>query len=797
MEIVLPLGAGLAAGIIAYLLVVKTRTRFTSPSGNGWRAKIIDRAALVVILLALLVYLFLDWERFRAFGVWGFDFALFDQVVWNTVHGRILENTLKADAPILLAERFSPILFAFVPLYAVLDGSLVLIAAPAVAITLAAVPLYWIARRRVGRELAFLVALSFLLAPGVQNLAIGQFYEIILTIPFLMLATYFVLERRYVPFYISLGLAMMCKEEVGFIAAAFGVYIFIAHRHYRLGGMLAGFGMAWVIFLIQVVIPHFQGNSTYYYFGGSITHGSDSYSYLGNSISEIASNALTHPDVVVKNVLVKEKIDAVIQILTPVFPFVLAGLDLASLALPTLGYTLLSNREGQYMPGSYHYSPVYVFIFVGLVIGIERLFRWSSALAHRAKASFDVRIVIGSFILVSSLSNYYLNASGPLARNYNSDLYNPSPHDDLGARLAQAIPPDAIVLAQSELTSRLAHRRSLFADVGYPCLSGLDYVFSDQRRTWYWNREGHWEETENLGWFETISNQDGYFLGKRAAVLPLEKELNLRFGDAFDLIGYTVPLTDTAMGGRGVRLLTAWRAARSIQDRHVFDVTIEDLNGHVWATSAYEPCKGTRPTTAWIPGQINYDDRVLNLPVTMPSGKYRVLISVFKRGNDAALLAEDSVGANLEEVEITTLAVNKNKNSFTANDLLIEERLFADMGEMRLLGFKPIPFEIKAGDSLPIGLYWRARGKPQGDYLFVVQLRDGNGNLILQDSARPAQDTYPTTQWNLGEVLLDWHDLTLPKPLGRGKVRLIVMVIDSQSGRILGETNLRELEIVE
>ena len=81
---------------------------------------------------------------------------------------------------------------------------------------------------------------------------------------------------------------------------------------------------------------------------------------------------------------------------------------------------------------------------------------------------------------------------------------------------------------------------------------------------------------------------------------------------------------------------------------------------------------------------------------------------------------------------------------------------------MRFLGYVPPRETISAGELLQVGLYWRARDKPQGDYIVAVQLRDATGRIAFEHASRPAADAYPTTQWNAGEVLLDWHDFHLP-----------------------------------
>jgi hypothetical protein len=104
---------------------------------------------------------------------------------------------------------------------------------------------------------------------------------------------------------------------------------------------------------------------------------------------------------------------------------------------------------------------------------------------------------------------------------------------------------------------------------------------------------------------------------------------------------------------------------------------------------------------------------------------------------------------------------------------------------------------ITPGELLQVGLYRRARAKPRGDYVVAVQLRDANGRVAFEDASRPAKNTYPTTQWDSGEVLLDWHDFNLPRDLALGTYQIEVVLRDGASGASLGETAVATLSVVD
>jgi len=455
---------------------------------------------------------------------------------------------------------------------------------------------------------------------------------------------------------------------------------------------------------------------------------------------------------------------------------------------------LLSERQGQYVFGSEHYAPVYVFLAVAMVVGMERLLK----LANRLDRPYlkGVQIAIGGGVLMTSAAAYFLYAPGPLSRNFAPHLFIPSPHDQIGVQIARMIPSDAVVVVQSELASHVAQRRHLYLDTLSPCLSGVDYIFADTRRPWYAYREPAWQALFQSPWFTTVIENDGYVLRQRLPDLKLEVPASAQFDSRLTLIGYTIPLTRTLIGGEGVRVLTGWQVPQSLAQRYTLEYSLYDRAGHLWVQVTHEPCNGIRPTNRWKPEQVNYDDIALRLPPTMPSGEYTLTLTVSANLNEEPLHARDALGRNLgTDIEIATLPVRKNKQSFTASELWIEQPYFVNLGEMRLLGFKPFPTVVQPGHPLAIGLYWRARAKPQGDYLVVVQVRDTSGNLIIEQSDRPALGTYPTTNWDAGEVLLDWHDLQMPPDTPPGKYQIVVLLKEASSARVLGEAKIGEVSV--
>jgi len=65
-------------------------------------------------------------------------------------------------------------------------------------------------------------------------------------------------------------------------------------------------------------------------------------------------------------------------------------------------------------------------------------------------------------------------------------------------------------------------------------------------------------------------------------------------------------------------------------------------------------------------------------------------------------------------------------------------------------------------------LYWRVTGQPRRDYKIFVHLLDAKGRIVAQADAPPMEGTYPTSAWQVGEVLADGHRPAIPPDAKKG-----------------------------
>ncbi len=205
----------------------------------------VERACLGLLWLAVCAYaavfLGLTFRLYDRFATMSYDLAIFDQATWLISRGHSPFITVRGLP--LLADHFSLILYPLAPLYWLWPSAKMLLLAQTLALALGALPLYALARRRLGSApWALLLAAAYLLYPALQWSGTYEFHPDTFATP-LLLATFWFLDRRRWPaYFLCLALALITKETVGLTVLAVGVYALRTDRRLGLATLALGLG---------------------------------------------------------------------------------------------------------------------------------------------------------------------------------------------------------------------------------------------------------------------------------------------------------------------------------------------------------------------------------------------------------------------------------------------------------------------------------------------------------------------------------------------------------------------------
>lgn len=100
-----------------------------------------------------------------------------------------------------------------------------------------------------------------------------------------------------------------------------------------------------------------------------------------------------------------------------------------------------------------------------------------------------------------------------------------------------------------------------------------------------------------------------------------------------------------------------------------------------------------------------------------------------------------------------------------------------------LLGMDAPPGPWRPEDPTGLTFYWRTLKTPSEDYVLFVHLRDSRSNIIAGRDAPPLLGARPTTQWQPGELIADYHPLALPlMPVAPTTIRFEVGLYEGETG---------------
>lgn len=343
---------------------------------------------------------------------WGFmssinDLAVFDQAAWGTLHGQFLLNTSIFDQPInWLGFHFHPLILLFVPLYAIAPYPEWFTLAQALALSMAAWPIFLLTSRICQSEKTGLLwALTYLVNPFLLNAAAWDFHPVALAVPFVALGLLAVEKGNGRLLFFSCLPLLFIQEHLGLTVMGFGLLWRLRNKTWEPAIWLTLLGVAHAALVLGFIIPFFSPTGTHVMLSSDLGHLSR-YGWLGKSASDIALNLLLHPWSVTQAVL----LDwggwfYLILLLLPFLGFPLAAPVFLLPAMPDLGANLLSAHPMPKSVFAYHSALLLPALTSAAAYGVRRISLWWTWLSSTQ---------ISGLALIASLALGYVLAPLPI-----------------------------------------------------------------------------------------------------------------------------------------------------------------------------------------------------------------------------------------------------------------------------------------------------------------------------------------------------------------------------------------------
>ena len=460
--------------------------------------------------------------RYLSFHNGVFDFGVFDHIVWSIAK--------QGNFRYLASGHFFPVLIVYALFYKLYSSGMVLLIAQTVSIGLSALPLYYIARGKLGNNYyALLIVVIYFLYSPVQYNNLFDFHTDHLIILIMFLGFYFLEKRNALAFVLICLAGLTIKEPLILSIAAMGLYAISYHRMYKSGSFVLVGSLLFFFWVTGVILPEVSGSSYGGGFGGS-------FSYLGSDVFEIGKVLVSHPWIILKEMINVWKIGYLVFIFFPLLLLPLASPLSLIPTIPALAISLLSHLPTYYWIQQHYTASVIAPVFVSLIYGVSFLSDRSHYLNRWFKKFFSVSLTRNSVlkislwtILVVSLCYNAVLSPSPISiffwkkiggGYYHRASYVAKERDHvLDEAIKKFIPQQASVTSQNSVyNAHLFHRTEYYL---FPEKIGeVDYVVLDRKRTHFvGNRvdenEYGKEFTKVLKTYKIVFSYDGIYIFKK------------------------------------------------------------------------------------------------------------------------------------------------------------------------------------------------------------------------------------------------------------------------------------------
>jgi hypothetical protein len=259
--------------------------------------------------------------------------------------------------------------------------------------------------------------------------------------------------------------------------------------------------------------------------------------------------------------------------------------------------------------------------------------------------------------------------------------------------------------------------------------------------------------------------------------------VNANFADRLILLGYDLPVR-RAEPGEMFPITLYWQAVTRMDHTFVIFNHLLDEQQRNWGGHDRWP-RETANTILWHPGEVVIDAFGLRVADDAPDGVYTIDIGLYVQDDPAAnplpLVREGRIlDQSSVQLGIVKVGGAPPELSLSPDELNPEVELQLKLGEPPLVLLHGYDIVIETG-VLKLTLYWESLAQTSVDYTTFVHLRDRAGNTVAQGDRPAGGGRYPTSLWDVGEIIRD--EVTIPLTgLSGSEGSLFVGLYDVETG---------------
>lgn len=389
------------------------------------------------------------------------DLAEYDNLFYNALNGHPFRspaiaghlddwNTLQGHA------EFS--LYMLLPFYAISPGAHALLWIQTVIVALTAIPIFLLAEARLGRFAGVCFAVVYLFMPAVQQPNFYDFHFTPLGMFYAAWLMFFVAKLAQDPgrrafrvaTYVSLALALLCREDISIGTAVLGTYLVLSGVIVQDGLILAGVSAVYFVSMKFGIMPLF---GTWWFDNMYNDLKAEGAKGFGAVILTLISN----PSFVLRTMLSEPKLLYVLHMTVPVLALWLRRPLLWMAFLPGLVATLLvTNRPPMYQ-STFQYTYLWLpYVMAAAVVATPRGAKGLGTLLGLVLAASALSNQMGAFPRGDSIRG------GFSTKTFEVTEEERARYEDLHA-IIDMIPPDAAVAATEVEGPHVSNRLVMYS----------------------------------------------------------------------------------------------------------------------------------------------------------------------------------------------------------------------------------------------------------------------------------------------------------------------------------------------
>ncbi|MBN1992656.1 MAG: hypothetical protein JW953_08105 [Anaerolineae bacterium] len=278
------------------------------------------------------------------------------------------------------------------------------------------------------------------------------------------------------------------------------------------------------------------------------------------------------------------------------------------------------------------------------------------------------------------------------------------------------------------------------------------------------------------------------FLPAATPQTPPLQSIRANFNNDLLLSAYQVS-PPVVKPGETVTLSFHWQALRPINGDyyvfiHLFDLSTGRRHGQI-----NTPLTGLLfDAHRWPVGLAVPGSHYFTLPADAPEGVYRFEVGLYHGASQERLpVTVDVAETPDDKIILGKFHVRRQPPPPPQYPLAGIRFSDAATGEsLALLGVDADPLPVlQPGQTFTYQLHWQALTPLTHNYVVFNHLLDAQGNIQAQQDHPPQQGRYPTSWWDVNEIVIDPYALALPQNLPPGPYTLRVGLYQPETGRRL------------